>query len=75
MLEFKLVRAVEQRGPVVSWINVIGPYTGQSGVWTFASEADAAVFAAYAKGDPAPPMNTEALAAASIPQPINRQEA
>lgn len=70
MPEMQLRRFIDRHAATVVWGNIVGPYIGQSGAWTFASDADAEIFATYAVKEPAPSLAATDLQAAGIPLPI-----
>ena len=66
-------RWAETDGRKVRWGNVIGGYSGQSGVYTFSSKRDADSFAKYAQGEDFPSLADADLVTAGIPIPVNRE--
>lgn len=58
----------------VSWGNQIGPYSGQSGTYVFATTEDAASFATFARGEDFPALDNGHLAANGVPIPLTRED-
>lgn len=69
-----LSRSAIATGKIVNWQNAIGMYLGQSGKYTFATDAAAQRFADYAGQEDAPPLSDHDLTHAGIPLPIKREE-
>ncbi len=69
---YNLVRWCQRDLDSVRWENSVGPYSGQSGHWRFASQDDAQAFADYAGSEGAPAIDEASLREAKIPVPVQR---